>query len=171
MEKEKLMFFIELGYSHREIAVKLNCSQTNVKYWLNKYELKTKHCEKNKKLAKDKTLNCKLCGNLIANNERNRSHCQSCTTRIRRYRTKQRGVELLGGKCNRCGWSGNLAAFEFHHINDDKDYGIGSANNKSWEVVKNEILKCELLCLNCHRIEHTKYDKDEKFMNVVKGYK
>lgn len=167
MKQEELKKLIDLNYSHRDMAKEFNCSQTNIKYWLKRYDLKTNHNKFNK--VENKTSNCKLCGNPVKNNERNRSHCQCCTTRIRRYRTKQKAIELLGGKCNRCGWFGNIAAFEFHHYNNDKDFDISSANNKSWEVVKVEIMKCELLCSNCHKIEHSKYNKDEKFMNVVNG--
>jgi len=163
MELNELKKYVELGYSHRKIGKELNCSESNIKYWLNKYELKT--------IKKEKNEFCTLCGNLIKNNIANRSNCQSCVTRIRRYRTKQRAVKLLDGKCNRCGWSGNIAAFEFHHPDDNKKFGIADISNKSWKVVKKEIQKCELLCSNCHRIEHTKYNKNEIFMNAVNNYK
>jgi predicted RNA-binding Zn-ribbon protein involved in translation (DUF1610 family) len=163
MELDELKKCVDLGYSHRKIAKQFNCSQTTIKYWLKKFDLKT--------IVKEKVEFCALCGNPIKDNSRNRSKCQSCTTRIRRYRTKQKAIELLGGKCNKCGWSGNIAAFEFHHPNDDKEFELGRMWNKSWEVMKMEALKCELLCSNCHKIEHTKYGKDEKFMNAVFNYK
>ena len=76
----------------------------------------------------------------------------------------------MGGKCIRCGWSGNVAALEFHHNNDDKIFAIGSASNKSWKFIVTELQKCELLCSNCHRIEHTKFNKDVNFMNAVLNY-
>lgn len=115
---------------------------------------------------------CELCGSEINQyGISNRKRCGSCNTWIRRYRTKERAVELLGGKCGRCGWKGNIAAFEFHHHNDDKEFAIGSASNKSWTVIKEEILKCELLCSNCHRIEHSKYNEDNNFMDAVRNYK
>lgn len=164
MEKIKLKELVELGYSHRIIAKEFSCSQTTVKYWLKKFNLKTIKTEKKK------NTHCLLCGKLLNNNDRNRSKCGSCTTRIRRYKTKLKAIELLGGKCCRCGWSGNIAAFEFHHPNDDKLFDLSRMWNKSWNVMKNEALKCELLCSNCHKIEHTKYDKDEKFMNAVNNY-
>jgi predicted transcriptional regulator len=166
MEYNDLKKYVELGFSHRQMAIELNCSQTTVKYWLKKYDLKTRfHLQK-----REKNVHCILCGNELKDNSRNRSRCNSCTTRIRRYRTKLKAIELLGGKCNRCGWSGNIAAFEFHHSNDDKEYGVGGMWHKSWELMKKEALKCELLCSNCHRIEHTKYDKDENFMTAVNNY-
>lgn len=163
MEITTLKKYVELGYSHRKIAKEFDCSQTTIKYWLKKHGLKT--------IIKEKIEFCTLCGKPINNNNRNRSKCQSCTTRIRRYRLKLRAIKLLGGKCNRCGWSGNIAAFEFHHPNDDKNFDLSRMWNKSWKVMEAEVLKCELLCSNCHKIEHTKYDKDENFMNAVNNYK
>lgn len=41
--------------------------------------------------------------------------------------------------------------------------------NRSWEIIKIELDKCELLCSNCHRIEHSKQD-DEKYLTVVNMY-
>lgn len=163
MDLNELKKCVELKYSHRRIAKEFNCSQSTIKYWLKKYGLKT--------VIRQKVEFCVLCGNPVKNNNRNRSKCQSCTTRIRRYRTKQKAIELLGGKCIKCGWTGNIAAFEFHHPNDDKSFNLSRMWNKSWKIMKIEVLKCELLCSNCHKIEHTKYDKDENFMIAVNNYK
>jgi ribosomal protein S27AE len=113
---------------------------------------------------------CVLCEKPIKNNHRNRSKCSPCTTRIRRYKMKEKAVELLGGKCKRCDWSGNIAAFTFHHPNNDKEFNISCVSNKSWKIVVSEIIKCELLCSNCHHIEHSKYN-EEKFIEAVKNYK
>lgn len=163
MNKKELINYINEGFSHRKIAKEKGISQSTVKYWLNKYNLKT---------IKPIHKYCELCGNKIKQyNNGNRKRCGSCNTRIRRYRTKKRGVEYLGGKCVRCNWSGNIAAFEFHHIDNNKEFNIGSANNKSWDILKKELNKCELLCSNCHRIEHSKYNEDDNFMNVVNNYK
>ena len=57
--------------------------------------------------------------------------------------------------CNRCGYS-DYRALEFHHPNNDKDEfdPCVIARYRSWENVMKELNKCEVLCSNCHRIEH-----------------
>ena len=58
-------------------------------------------------------------------------------------------------KCNRCGYD-DYRALEFHHPNDDKDNfePCVIARMRSWDNVLKELNKCEVLCSNCHRIEH-----------------
>lgn len=99
-------------------------------------------------------LECRLCGRPIKNNSANRTRCMSCNTKIRRIRAKMAAVKMLGGKCQRCGFSGHLAAFEFHHVSGTKEFAIGNVSNKSWPVIRKELKKCQLLCSNCHRITH-----------------
>lgn len=86
--------------------------------------------------------------------------CGGCRTEVRRYITKNAAVKLLGGKCQKCGWQGALPGYEFHHTAPNaKEFQIGNVANKSWEVIKRELEKCELLCACCHRIEHSKHDQ------------
>ena len=57
-------------------------------------------------------------------------------------------------KCNRCGYD-DYRALEFHHTDDNKEGNpCVIARQKSWENVMEELNKCEVLCSNCHRIEH-----------------
>lgn len=99
---------------------------------------------------------CKICKCVLRHRG---ATCRTCISKIRRYLTKKRAVEYLGGKCNRCGYDKHLAALEFHHSEPStKDLTIGQMLNKKWESLVEELDKCELLCSNCHRIEHTKYD-------------
>lgn len=101
---------------------------------------------------------CKICGREYQY-ERGKNHrktvCNSCNTKIRRVRNKSKAIELLGGKCVRCGYD-NPLALTFHHKNpEDKEFAITSMMNKSWSAIQAEVEKCELLCANCHIIEHT----------------
>jgi DNA polymerase II large subunit len=105
---------------------------------------------------------CKLCNKPFKDyQQRNRTRCGSCNTKIRRFRAKAAAVKYLGGKCKKCGWEGNQAALQFHHKNsNEKEFNIGNVANKSWDVILQEMQKCILLCANCHAIHHsTKNDK------------
>ena len=143
---------IDRGLTTRQIGKELNISPTTVRYWLKKFGLKTKYVTRGS--GAPRNILCKVCGIELKDNKKNLSKCGSCLTKIRRFLTKQKAIRYLGGKCNRCGFNGHPAALEFHHL-FDKKFTIGSAANKSWEIIVKELDKCELICSNCHRIEHS----------------
>lgn len=115
---------------------------------------------------------CKLCENAFRDYQRKgRTRCGSCNTKIRRYRTKAAAIKYLGGKCINCGWCGNQAALQFHHIDPKKkEFIIGNVANKSWDSIKNELKKCVLLCANCHTIKHSTKDM-KNFIKEAEKYK
>jgi hypothetical protein len=43
MDKLKLTELVNSGMTQREISKQMNCSQTNIKYWMKKYDLKSKN--------------------------------------------------------------------------------------------------------------------------------
>lgn len=60
-------------------------------------------------------------------------------------------------KCNRCGFN-HPAALDFHHIDPStKSFKMSNIahveSNKA--IIMEEISKCEVLCANCHRVEHS----------------
>ncbi|HAR54905.1 TPA: hypothetical protein DCR79_01300 [Patescibacteria group bacterium] len=114
---------------------------------------------------------CKLCGNNFKDyQQRGRTRCGSCNTKIRRYRAKAAAIKYLGGKCASCGWQGNQATFQFHHTNSkEKDFVLGNVANRNWDVIKTELNKCILLCANCHAVRHSTKDSD-RFLQEVRGY-
>jgi len=87
-----------------------------------------------------------------------RHKCQTCYQKQKlseeHYRMNKFHSYKKTLKCNRCGYD-DWRALQFHHHNDDKE-GTPSemARNRSWDVVKAELDKCEVLCANCHQIEH-----------------
>ena len=71
-----------------------------------------------------------------------------------RKKLKEKAVEYKGGKCIKCGYNNYIGALEFHHRDPkEKDFSIGQYTY-SWERVKAELDKCDLLCANCHREVH-----------------
>lgn len=56
----------------------------------------------------------------------------------RGYRVK--AIDRFGAKCNRCGYDANITALVVHHKNRGRD--------------DNSLVNLEVLCANCHAIEH-----------------
>ena len=89
---------------------------------------------------------------------------QNITKNNQRKRLKQKIIDYLGGKCQRCGLiSPYSEIYDCHHKNPkEKDINIGHIGrqiaSKSFELLKPELDKCILLCSNCHRIIHSKED-------------
>lgn len=84
-----------------------------------------------------------------------------------RERALKRKIELIeykGGKCEKCNYDKNIAAFEFHHLDPkDKKFQLDSRHLSNTNIIdlKTEVDKCILLCANCHRELHNKkFDKD-----------
>jgi hypothetical protein len=58
-------------------------------------------------------------------------------------------------KCERCGFADFRALQHHHRDSAQKEFNIGyGIRRMSWERVMTEAAKCEVLCANCHHIEH-----------------
>lgn len=158
MNKEELLICIEDGMSLNKIADKYNVCQSTVRYWLNKFSLKTK----NKSFIQSKQLfyKCK-CGEtdpnyFYGNKKQICSKCQNKYNTLKARQNKIQGVEYLGGKCKKCGFDKYMSALDFHHINElEKDIKFKSSRQWSWNKLRQELDKCILLCSNCHRGVHS----------------
>jgi len=74
--------------------------------------------------------------------------------RNKELRTKY--VSLMGGKCQRCGYSEFLGALAFHHVDpnnkiEQPQRAVMSGNH---DRAIAELSKCVLLCFNCHQGIH-----------------
>ena len=176
MDKEHLASLIEQGMSLSMMSKVLGKSQTAIRHWLKKYNLKTKHkafgdgYEHLNRVSKDGQL-CKDCGIKLNDDNANFRKskgiyyfvCKSCAIKRndkKRKEFKSKCIEYKGGCCQECGYNKEFTALEFHHKNrQDKEKLISKMSSKSWEVAKIEIDKCDLLCSNCHREEHYRIDE------------
>jgi len=162
---ENVDFMIEKfhdGFSHAEIARLLGVKKGYVTYTLNKNGFNRG------KFISYKS--CQLCDK--THNGKYVKYCNTCVSRIRRYKSKLKCVEYKGFKCENCGFTcreEEISALEFHHANDDKEFTLAKNMNRKWEYIKQELDKCILLCSNCHNIRHSKYD-DEKLRKAVSEY-
>lgn len=95
----------------------------------------------------------------------NRIFCYECmpSNSNRKVRNKQRYDLLLNYSnklklergCDKCGYNRCAAALEWHHPDGTKEGNPSSLLHSSLEKYLEEIEKCNLLCANCHREEHS----------------
>ena len=161
MDKQELEELIDQHLSIRQIADKTGKSPTSIRYWLKKHGLKTKIARFNRggKPEEFQVFLCSECGEDDPDKfYQARSRCKTCHNKRQHLyvlETKKKAVEYKGGKCQRCGYNKNYAALDFHHLDpDEKDLNYKTARHWSWERLKVELDKCELVCRNCHAEIH-----------------
>lgn len=165
MEAETLQAMIGRGLSQREMASVMDCSQSTIKYYLRKFKLKTQRAIHNRKSG----YLCE-CGETDpkkfitrGNGRVCKSVCKTChyKDRIERFRQKKLlAIEYKGGSCKICGYSKCPDALDFHHRDPSKkDPNWKHVRSWSFDKMKVELDKCDLLCVRCHREIHWESNK------------
>ena len=93
---------------------------------------------------------------------------------VKKWRTIQKIklIEYKGGKCIICGYNKTeyLSVFDLHHRNpQEKSFSLSIGNRCiSWEKIKKEADKCDLLCNRCHQELHDKqhWEKRKKILSI-----
>ncbi len=83
--------------------------------------------------------------------------CRRCAVEAvtkRRRIVKYKLIDAHGGKCKRCGYKRSKSALQFHHKDPSQKEFTISKKIKSFEVLLQESMKCELVCSNCHAEIH-----------------
>lgn len=193
--KDKILLLREDGKSYNEIVKELGCSKATVSYHCKKWSLNdiglgspNKASEKKYEINEyykthttDETANFFDISrtSVIRYTENKREEITIEEKRKRNYirvktkrqLLKEKSVKYKGGKCIKCGYKKSIWSLNFHHRDPkEKDFGIGSYSILSWEKIKIELDKCDLLCANCHGEEHEKIenDKHEKIKQIQK---
>jgi transposase len=172
MDALELKTMVDSDYSQREMADKLNLSQSTVRYWLKKYNLKTKKEQFNRgnsTISAEGKKFCSQCGQTKditdfykrSGRKDGAGYCKNCSNKYHTERVKRVKIKMInykGGKCNDCGLElihSHYAVFDFHHLDPKtKDINFNRIKYQKWETIQKEIDKCVLLCSNCHRIRH-----------------
>lgn len=171
MEKIIIKELVNQGQSQREIANRLKVSQTTVRYYLKKYELRTKKNLYNSIISYKNRICTKCLKDLSIDNfysksnRNNKFHhiCKNCSNTISTQKSienKLKMIEFKGNQCKNCNLhieDSHYSVFDFHHRDlSSKDVNLSGIKKWSWNKIKIELDKCDLLCSNCHRIEHAK---------------
>lgn len=111
---------------------------------------------------------CKTCHREI--------HCTDMASS--RQIIKRQMLEYLSlHSCTKCGYSNNIGALEFHHLNTtSKSFSLSNAtislkgmviNGEISNIVKEELDKCTVLCVQCHSEEHYDFEFDKKYEKQI----
>ena len=107
MEESILKTLISQGKSTHQIATELECSQTNVRYWLRKYGLNTnfisesKFCVVCNAALQDKQI--KFCSKQCSGIKHSSNPNNYLAQQDRAFERKKLLVDQKGGKCEVCG--------------------------------------------------------------------
>ena len=104
------------------------------------------------------------------------SYCKACVISqcaIRHRKIKLQAIEYKGGKCERCGFIGCPAAFDFHHLDPSiKDEAVVKRMRKAFTAeARQELDKCILVCSNCHRTIHYEQVNVEERIRPANKYR
>ena len=177
MEKEILENYLNEGLSLNQISKLTGKSLTSVRYWKDKYSLKSNFVSIKALESKEygESRFCPRCKKDVMTTEfykrrgkENSSvYCKPCTSsqtleRMRKLKSKM--IEYKGGCCSRCGYDKYQGALEFHHL-DPKEKDFNPSHLKKYtfnERIMSELDKCILVCSNCHREIHHELKEKEK---------
>jgi hypothetical protein len=94
-----------------------------------------------------------LCAVVCCNCHRVRTNSRLSPTRNQRLLSFRARVNTLkSSPCSDCLLCFNPVAMDFDHVRGTKFKGIAALWSYSWDLVLEEIKKCDLVCANCHRL-------------------
>ena len=162
VDRERLAALVHDGLSTREIAERLNLSQSTVRHWLRQHGLRTHRARRENSRGTRgvdpdrRVMDCPRHGAtqfwLESRGTYRCLRCRSEAVSRRRRRVKAILVAEAGGRCRLCGYDRHIGALQFHHRDGNlKEFGVGERGlTRSLEAARKEAAKCILLCANCH---------------------
>lgn len=161
MDQIYLEQLVEERLSIRAIGERTGLAYSTIRYWLRKYNLKTK-IGPNSDTPKD-LINSRLCSTCGETDPKKfyghkRHICAKCQNKYNTERgniNRRNALEYLGGKCINCGFDRYKSALSIHHLDPSKkDPAFSSCYGWAWSRLKQELDLCVLLCANCHTAVH-----------------
>jgi hypothetical protein len=166
MNRLELQIAVDAGMSIAQLAKRFQCSKGSVRYWLAKYEMKTKN--RSKQAAAPQAIAAREAGSRsyvgmcpthgeteFVRRDGGLYRCARCrvdAVTARRRRVKEMLVLEAGGNCQICGYDRYAGALQFHHLDpSEKSFALARRGlAMSIDLARAEVRKCVLLCANCH---------------------
>lgn len=101
-------------------------------------------------------ITCQLCDKEYAyrtGNGQSKKYCSYCMSRRKSIAYKKAIVSLFGGSCSKCNYCRCYSALTFHHTGE-KNFQLSRLADYSYQMIANELENVQLVCENCHNIEH-----------------
>lgn len=175
--KEQLTEDVLSGLTVKEIQDKYDCSRSTVYAYKSQYGLNGLSPNSNKTSRTEDIKQCNICliskpldkfysnGYSSTGKVKYKAACGICETKKRNakfYEYIQEYLALSGieYKCCRCGYTNIFGSLDFHHRNpEEKDFEMSRVPRTiSFDTFMSEVApeidKCDILCPNCHRLEH-----------------
>ena len=71
-----------------------------------------------------------------------------------RQREERKNLLFKDAKCMGCG-NTDLRVLDFHHRDpSQRKFRVTMILTYNWNTIMEEVVKCDILCANCHRIRH-----------------
>lgn len=103
---------------------------------------------------------CSCCQKKMKYKNNNIKLCYNCKRKSLRLAYRISAANYKNNKCEICGLErktiDDLETFDFHHKDKtNKSFELGdNIQNRTWEIIRQELDKCMMLCANCHRKQH-----------------
>ena len=161
--RARLEALVAAGASARSMASALGRSESSVRHWLAKYDLRTTRGanlqQRRASLVPGAEVATAVCHRHGTSRFKRRQdgayRCMRCASEAvarRRRRVKEILVQEGGGRCGLCGYDRYAGALHFHHL-DPKSKAFALSHQGvtiAIAKVRAEAAKCTLLCSNCH---------------------
>jgi hypothetical protein len=158
LSRDVLVELVARDLTIRAIADEVARSVATVRYWMNRYGLRTTPTARSRsgRYARRRIDECPVHGPTHFIVHRNGSascaRCRAAAVSEWRRRAKRTLVSEAGGCCLLCGYDRCVAALEFHHREpSEKRFALGGRGlSRALDELRVEAAKCVLLCSNCH---------------------
>lgn len=184
MNQNELTEMVSSGLSIAQISEKTNKSKGSIRFWLDKFNLKTAGRAGSPKFTPAPSgfkncTDCKQCKPVSEFSIRKDrpgkpfSKCKKCIAKDaynKSKRIRKTLVQSMGGTCSRCNGKFHYSQYEFHHVEPEhKDFTISNRKFAALGTILKELEKCVLVCSNCHTTIHKELKEKSGYQNKISG--